>query len=336
MPDRADADDVVDDLDDLDDGATPASRSPRPGRPPRWAGSRWALPAAVAAVIVVVGAAGVHQARVAAAADLARAQQLASLQLNVPSVFSTDRTPRHDARGRLLQQVQVQAYNAGAAAVRVTPLATSLTTAELLPAAEPLTLAPGSGSLLTLVLAVDCAAVPPPGQGGSVTPTTDLDATAGAASWLQLAVESDGRRSEQRYLLPGQVWGSDLSEQLGYACSPDRSGDSTSASAEVDGEGRLQVSVDNTSQDQVRVVLDAPAALHVSSDTPLPLEVPARTTQRLLLSLDPACPELPQVPGSSPLQADLSLDLGGGTTQPLTDSTTTAAWVARQVALRCG
>lgn len=205
-------------LDDDDAGRAPAARG---ARPPRWVRSRWAVPGAAAAVVLLVGAAGLHQARAAALADLARAQQLASLQLNVPSVFSTDRTPQHDARGRLLQQVQVQIYNAGASAVRVTPLGTSFPAADLVRGEEPLSLDPASGSLLTFALAVDCAAVPPPAGLVAVTPTTDLDDAPGEVSWLQLAVETGGERTEQRYLLPGQVWGTDLAEQLAFACAPD-------------------------------------------------------------------------------------------------------------------
>jgi len=215
----ADDADVVDDLgraaEDHDDAGEPRSR-PRPS----WARSPWALPAVATAVVLIVGAAGLHQARAAAEADLARAQQLASLQLNVPSVFSTDRTPQHDARGRLLQQVQVQVYNAGAAAVRVIPLGTSFPAADLVRGEAPLSLDPASGSLLTFALAVDCSAVPPPAGLAAVTPTTDLDDAPAEVSWLQLEVETGGERTEQRYLLPGQAWGTDLGEQLAFACAP--------------------------------------------------------------------------------------------------------------------
>ena len=199
-------------------GPAPSARS---ARLPGWARSRWAVPVAAAAVVLLGGAAGLHQVRAAAVADLARAQQLASLQLNVPSVFSTDRTPQHDARGRLLQQVQVQVYNAGTGSVRITPVGTSFAAAEMAAGAEPLSLAPGTGSLLSFVLAVDCSAVPPPSGLVSTTPTTDLDSAPATVSSLQLAVEAGGRRSEQRYLLPGQVWGTDLGEQLAFACAPD-------------------------------------------------------------------------------------------------------------------
>jgi len=210
------------DLDDEVDGEVDdAAPGPRSTRWPRWARTPWALPAAVTAAVLLFGAAGLHQARAAAVADLARAQQLASLQLNVPSVFSTDRTPQHDARGRLLQQVQVQVFNAGAAAVRVTPLGTSFPAAELVRDEEPLSLDPASGSLLTFALAVDCSAVAPPAGLVAVTPTTDLDGAPAEVSSLQLAVETGGERTEQRYLLPGQVWGTDLAEQLAFACAPD-------------------------------------------------------------------------------------------------------------------
>ena len=336
----ADDADVVDDLGqepgaqagDHDD----AARRDGPHRRPRWARSPWAVPALATAVVLLVGTASLHQVRVAAADGLARDQQLGAVQLSTPTVGFDSRTPRRDADGRMLADVQVQAFNAGSEPVALTALATSLTAAALLPSEEPLQLGPEEGRLLVLPLAVDCGAVPPLDQVVTIDPETGVADAGGETSWVRLAVDVDGERAERRYLVPGQSWTGGLSEQLAHACTPDPYSQDVTASTGVDVRGRLVASVSNRSQDPARLVLDVPTALRASSEPALPADLPAGSSLQLAVSLDPDCTLVGQDPGEYPLQAGVSLDLGQGSSWGLTDGTVTTAWVARQVALACG
>lgn len=332
----ADDADVVDDLGRAAEDHDGGGSAPRAQRRPRWARSPWALPAVATAVVLLVGAATIHQVRTSAADGRARDQQLGAVQLSTPTVGLNSRSTQRDADGRLLVDVQVQAFNAGSRPVALTALATSLTDAELLPSEDPLQLAPEQGGLLVLPLAVDCGAVPPLDQVVEIDPETGVADAGGDTSWVRLEVDVGGERAQRRYLVPGQSWTGGLSEQLAYACSPDPYSQDVTASTVVDVEGRLQVSVSNRSQDPAPLVLDLPSGLRATSEPALPEDVPAGGSLQLAVSLDPDCAAAGQDPGEYPLQVDVSLDLGQGATRSLTDTTVTTAWVARQVALACG
>ena len=333
VPDRADADlDELVDLDDDDGSETTPGR-----RLPRWARSRWAVPAAVTGVVLLLGVAGLQQARASAAAEVGELRRMTSVQLGSASFFfsGAPEAGRPGADGHLEQRVQVGVRNTGDEDLRITPVSTTVEHARVVPGAEGVSLRAGTGGGMTVVLDVDCGAVPPPTSSSSGTDVPPV-----ATDLLRLAVSTQGGSgdtAERDYLLPDAQWGG-LGEQLSYACSPDAYGQALSASGQVDDDGRQTVDLFNTTDGPLRVELRTSAALRTVAEPALPAEVPPRGRLQVVLALDPDCSQLGEVGQRDPygLQVDLVTARSDGGTNSLLDSTTGAAWVARQVALACG
>ncbi|MBF5082714.1 hypothetical protein [Quadrisphaera sp. INWT6] len=275
MPDRADAD--LDELVDLDgdDGSetTPGRRLPR------WARSRWAVPAAVTGVVLLLGVAGLQQARASAAAEVGELQRMTSVQLGSASLFfsGAPEAGRPGADGHLEQRVQVGVRNTGDEDLRITPVSTTVEHARVVPGAEGVSLRAGTGGGMTVVLDVDCGAVPPPTSSSSGTDVPPV-----ATDLLRLAVSTrggSGDTAERDYLLPDAQWGG-LGEQLSYACSPDAYGQALSASGQVDDDGRQTVDLLNTTDELLRVELRTSAALRTVVEPALPAEVPRAAGSR--------------------------------------------------------
>ena len=331
VPDRADAD--LDELVDLDgdDGSetTPGRRLPR------WARSRWAVPAAVTGVVLLLGVAGLQQARASAAAEVGELQRMTSVQLGSASFFfsGAPEAGRPGADGHLEQRVQVGVRNTGDEDLRITPVSTTVEHARVVPGAEGVSLRAGTGGGMTVVLDVDCGAVPPP------TSSSGTDVPPVATDLLRLAVSTrggSGETAERDYLLPDAQWGG-LGEQLSYACSPEARGETLSASTEEDADGRLLVGLYNSTDEPLAVQMQAPAGLRVAAEPALPVEVPARGSLDVVLTTDPDCSRLAEDDRRTlnGLEVSLGRQVDGGW-NTVVDSSTTGVWMARQVALRCG
>jgi len=343
VSDRADAD--LDELVDLDGHEQDDQRQddgPAPGWLARWARSRWALPAAVTAVVLLLGVAGLQQVRVSAASEVADLRRTASVQLGTATLFFSgapgDGGPGAD--GHVEQRVQVGVRNTGDEDLTITPVATTVAHARVVPGAEGLSLRAGTGGGMTFLLDVDCDAVPPPANGysgGEVPPVaTDVlrlsVATGGGGSG------EDGSAAEHDYLLPDGQWGG-LAQELAHTCSPDAGGPPVSATAQEDAEGNLVLDLYNRTDDPVEVRLQSPLVLGASADPALPLDVPAGTTT-VVLSLAPDCPGVSELDsgGRDPyaLDTNVAVQAEDGSWNTLVDTTSAVAWVARQVALGCG
>ncbi len=339
VPHRADAD--LDDLVDLDDAGQDRPDDDR-GRAPgarlsRWARSRWVVPVPTTAVVLLVGLAGLQQARASVGAELVSVQRMTSVQLGSATVVfsgSPDGAER-DEDGRVLQQVQVGVRNTGDEDLSLLPVSTSVDHAQLAPGAEDASLRAGTGGVLTFELAVDCDAVPL-----AVSSYSADDAPPVSTDVLRLAVTADGETTRRDYLLPDTGWGG-LDQQLAYACSPNGYGQVLSTSTEEDADGRLLVRLSNGSDEPVPLRLQAPALLRAAADPALPAEVPAGGSLEVALSLDPDCTGINGLGVSSrrdpyALAADLVAQVDDGSWSSYLDTTASAVWVARQVALRCG
>ncbi len=348
VPDRTDAD--LDELVDLDGHEQDDARQdggPAPGgRLPRWARSRWVLPAAVSAVVLLLGVAGLQQARASAASEVADLQRMASVQLGTASLFSSGAPGAGEpgADGHVEQRVQVGVRNTGDEDLTVTPVATTVAHARVVPGAGGLSLRAGTGGGMTFVLDVDCDAVPPPTNGysgGAVPPVaTDvlrLSVTTGSGDGGGDGGGGSGA-AERDYLLPDGQWGG-LAQELAWTCSPDAGGPPVSATAQEDAAGHLVLDLYNRTDDPVEVRLQSPPVLGASADPALPLDVPAGTTT-VVLSLAPDCPGVSGLDsgGRDPyaLDTNVAVQAEDGSWNTLVDTTAAVAWVARQVALGCG
>jgi len=338
--------DLVEDL-DADVGPPPGSASPGPSAPdPSPAGSGgpgsggWRTPSwpegtpgwvrsplgALAVAVVtalVVGGAGVHQVRTQAQADLAHQRDLALVQVGAPVLaYDGSQTPADDS-ARVALQVDVS--NAGTQPAGVSVLDLSTDHVELVEPSAPVELDAGESRTVALQAVVDCARVPEP--SGAPAPT------APEPQWTEVAVEVAGERHVERRLVQATFAGQ-LDDMLRWACYPTW-GSSSWADLSPQADGRLQVVVAGMGDVATTLGVDADPVLGLSSDVDLPVELPAGGSVTMNLALAPDC-----TGNAGGLGRDVTVTQQTAEDEnshnAISDSTVTAAWVARQVALACG
>ena len=330
--------DLVEDLDDVPapeppGGAPlPAPLSPEgprrrlpswPEGTPAWVRSPLGALAAALVTALVVGGAGVQQVRVRAEADLARQHDLSLVQVGAPMIaFDGSRLPSAD---RAETTVQVDVTNGGAQAASVSVVGLSAEHVELAGPVVPVELDAGESRTLLLDVVVDCTRVPAPART-----STAVDAS---PQWVEVALDTGGQRQVERRLLqassPGQ-----LAEMLSWTCHPSWGGTST-ADLSPQEDGRLRVVVTSSTDVATRVGVLTDPVLGLRSDVALPVDLPAGGSVTLHLSLAPDCTGAAGGLGRD-VQVTEEHDQDANSVSILSDSTTTAAWVARQVTLACG
>ena len=329
--------DLVEDLDAAVEPAADATAAARAGEParrgrrtpswpegtPTWVRSPLGVLAASLLTALAVGGAGVQQVRARAEADLAHQHDLALVQVGAPMIaFDGSRLPSAD---RAETTVQVDVTNGGAQPASVSVVGLSADHVELAGPVAPVELDAGESRTLLLDVVVDCTRVSRPTRT-----STPVDA---APQWVELALDTGGRRQVERRLVQASYPGQ-LAEMLVWICHP-----SWGATAQVDlspqQDGRLRAVVTSTSDVATRLGVDADPVLGLRSDVALPVDLPAGGSVTLHLSLAPDCTGAAGGLGRDVQITERVAD-DANTTSTISDSTTAAAWVARQVTLACG
>lgn len=294
-----------------------------PDRTPAWVRSPLGVLAAVLVTALVVGGAGVQQVRARAEADLARQHDLSLVQVGAPVLaFDGSRLPSAD---RAEATVQLDVTNAGARRAAVSVVGLSADHVELAGEAAPVELDAGESRTVMLDVVVDCTRVPVPEASSAAE---ELE-----PQWVQVALESGGRREVERRLVqpsyPGQ-----LAELLAWTCHPGWGG-TASVDLSPEPDGRLRVVVTSSTDVATRLGVDADPVLGLRSDVDLPADLPAGGSVTMHLALAPDCTGAAGGLGREVHVTERSSD-DATTSNVISDPAATAAWVARQVTLACG
>ena len=290
---------------------------------PGWVRSPLGALAVAVLTALVVGGAGVHQVRTQAQADLARQRDVALVQVGAPVLaYDGTGTPVGDS-ARVALQVDVT--NAGERSAGVSVLDVSTDHVEVVEPSAPVELDAGESRTLGVQAVVDCAGVPKP-SGPPALGTLE-------PQWLQVAVETGGERHVERRLVQATFAGQ-LDDMLTWACYPTW-GSSTWAELSPQADGRLRVVVPASSDVATTLSVDADPVLGMSSDVALPVELPAGGSVTMNLALAPDCSGMAGGLGRDVMVTQQTAD-DEDAWNAISDSTITAAWVARQVALACG
>jgi hypothetical protein len=340
----------VDDLEDLDDldgprTAEPTARrpGPGPGRWPHWpagtpAWARGPVGALAAAVVAAVVAGAVTGSHVRAADAERRDVQAALLSLQVGTVTASPGA-RPPSGGRVSVEVVVPLVNHGPRPVAASVVGLSTPGQRAAHASTAVRIGPGTAVGVPLALTADCARIADPAA------SPDADGLPGRPP-PSVAVRLDlpgGARSLRVPMLPEVS--RTLEAHLFAACRPVQAARTTTTwTYTSDGHARISVQdEDPAGAAPLLLDLQQTPGLATTSHPALPVSVAPGRSVQVDLSVDPDCAlvrdgytsevHLVQVDEDGAVVTDLS----GGTYDPTTGVVTgTTAWLARQVALRCG
>jgi len=285
--------------------------------------------AAAALASLLTGAVVLQHARGTAEADLAVERAASSLGVVSLRAVAERPAPQPSARAPGGAPPAVTAtvvlVNRGEQALGVQVLGLDRPGQVTARAPEAVVVEPGSSADAALRLELDCSRLAPP----------EVSRGAADAEWVRAGLAVDGRQREVRLPVPPAA--GDVDGAVAWACRSQLRGTAGSVLPTALPDGRMTFTVTAPRSRAMVVDLRHTPGLGVTSDAALPRRLEPGQGTTITLALSPDCSRIGHGQGAS---ADLVAGAGreGGNVSgvALYDTTTTAAWVAHQVALTCG